>query len=743
MVVIMTAHNYVMVTDQLTGVIGDHGERIDWQDLNKSFKVNMQVSTAYEISFTLTYTKQYAAVYNLAQEKREVLYNDEYYVIQQIESLNDENGMATLQVTANHWTIDAMKSIRIDTTPPTESNPETSGGSSSDTGDSGDPQPGVVVKRTDEQQTYTLQNRLDHFFSGNSAGLKYELHGDFPQAAVECTGSLYEWLGNNLKLFGGYWVPRYNVIEVYDLAHFKKPTGKTLYYLHDMTGVDIQSDANDLVNDCWVYGGKMEKDITSVLGAGGQTNGVTEPVNGDWTPVMQNAASLVGEKLSSGDIANIKNRIRVESGGRETVVNNWDSNAAAGHPSKGLLQFIDNTFNYYCRPPYTNIMKGLDQLIAMMNIPNWRQQIAGNSGWSPHGAPISKATITIQQSDNSWGWPFPSGEGHFMQAQLFGYDGGYRQNSFHDGLDFGSIDHPGSQVHAIHGGRCTISRAWGNGGINWYCVIQDSSGLNVEYQEAFGSAGNITVNVGDVVKTGDVIGYRTTNHLHVGITRASIPGAFAHAFSNDGTWLDPLAAIKNGTAGGSTPTDSSGDTTTSTTSEVYYSLVYHFEDQDSIKKYGRHRGQILTVDSIYDMDALKTYTWNTVQHDPNTTLTISGYRGDAELGQVVHLIVPERRLDTDVTLVGYEGNDDYFDPNGEKTVTFNNTGLALKDVNEAIRQDIKDINTSASSLDYYGALGARQEDHWANLRFSPNQVKSMSDMMKGVNSSGGSNNSKQ
>jgi hypothetical protein len=143
------------------------------------------------------------------------------------------------------------------------------------------------------------------------------------------------------------------------------------------------------------------------------------------------------------------------------------------------------------------------------------------------------------------------------------------------------------------------------------------------------------------------------------------------------------------------------------------------------------------------MDALKTYTWNTVQHDPNTTLTISGYRGDAELGQVVHLIVPERRLDTDVTLVGYEGNDDYFDPNGEKTVTFNNTGLALKDVNEAIRQDIKDINTSASSLDYYGALGARQEDHWANLRFSPNQVKSMSDMMKGVNSSGGSNNSKQ
>lgn len=37
-----------------------------------------------------------------------------------------------------------------------------------------------------------------------------------------------------------------------------------------------------------------------------------------------------------------------------------------------------------------------------------------------------------------------------MQSQKFGYDGGYRQNSFHDGLDFGSIDHPG-EVHAVHG----------------------------------------------------------------------------------------------------------------------------------------------------------------------------------------------------------------------------------------------------------------------------------------------------
>lgn len=720
----MTEHVYVMITDNIPGVPGWHGERVDWQDLNKSFKVNMQANSAYEISFTLTYTKQYADVYNLALEKHLVFYKGEHYVIQQVDSRNDENGMASLQITATHSLIDVLKDIRIDTAPPTEANPEVSGG---DTGgnDSQDPQPGIVTKQTAVQQTYTLDDRLNQFFNNNSWNIKYELHGDFPQAAVECNGSLYDWLNDNLKLYGAYWVPHKNVLDIYDLANFKKPTGITLRYLHDMTNVDIQSDVTNIVNDCWVYGGKMEKDITSVLGVGGQTNGVTEPINGDWVPVMKNAASLIGEKLSDDDIANIKNRIQIESGGNETILGGTDG--LNDGRATGLLQFKPGTFNYYCRPPYTNIMKGLDQLIAMMNIPDWRNQIGGNSGWSPNGAPISKATIVIQNTvDNSWGWPFPCGEGNFTGGQLFGFNpgGGFRQNGFHDGLDFGSIDHPGNEVHAIHGGRCTISRAWGSGGINWYCVIQDASGLNVEYQEAFGSADNITVNVGDTVKTGDVIGYRTTDHLHVGITRMAIPAAFSHAFNNDGTWIDPLATIKNGNAGGSVPSNG-GDTTTSTTTENYYSLVYHFQDQDSINKYGRHHGAILTVDSIYDMNALKAYADTAIQHNPQTTLTISGYNGTElnELGQVLHLIVPERSLSTDVTLVGIEGNDRYFDPGGEMTLTFNNTGLAMKDVNEAIRQDIKDINTNTNPLDYYAALGAKQEDHWANLRFTPNQVK--------------------
>lgn len=155
-------------------------------------------------------------------------------------------------------------------------------------------------------------------------------------------------------------------------------------------------------------------------------------------------------------------------------------------------------------------------------------------------------TSGSSSSGGSWGWPFPSvGEGSFSLGQRFGYDGGFRPNSFHDGLDFGSVDHPGSAVHAIHSGKVIIKSYMG--GLGNYVVIS-GSGYNVVYQEAFSSASNIIVNVGDTVKVGDVIGYRDTDHLHVGVTKADFNVAVGKSFTNDGTWLNPQEIIRNGIA---------------------------------------------------------------------------------------------------------------------------------------------------------------------------------------------------
>lgn len=166
----------------------------------------------------------------------------------------------------------------------------------------------------------------------------------------------------------------------------------------------------------------------------------------------------------------------------------------------------------------------------------------------------SDETSSGSSSGGSWSWPFPSvGEGTFMQAQRFGYDGGFRPNSFHDGLDFGSVDHPGSEVHAVHGGKVIIKSYMG--GLGNYVVIHSDDGYNIVYQEAFSSMSNIRVNVGDVVKTGDVIGYRNTDHLHIGITKVDFNTAVGKSFTNDGTWLNPQEIIRNGIANNNSETD--------------------------------------------------------------------------------------------------------------------------------------------------------------------------------------------
>ena len=77
-----------------------------------------------------------------------------------------------------------------------------------------------------------------------------------------------------------------------------------------------------------------------------------------------------------------------ESGGNPHAINLWDSNAKAGHPSKGLMQTIDSTFNRYKLPGMNNIWNPvhnavaairymLDRYGSIMNVPGIRNLSRG------------------------------------------------------------------------------------------------------------------------------------------------------------------------------------------------------------------------------------------------------------------------------------------------------------------------------------------------------------------------------
>nr|WP_278772445.1 phage tail protein [Limosilactobacillus mucosae] len=355
---------------------------------------------------------------------------------------------------------------------------------------------------------------------------------------------------------GGYLVTEYkqdgpNMLDyVTDIGNDHK-SDTPIQLAVNMKSASLTIDPTKVITRLVPLGKQLEPQKVEVDGENSTTTtggGATTAINGDWTEAIKHAAKMMNVNLDQNGLNAVLRRINQESGGSETVTNNWDSNAQAGHPSTGLLQYIQQTFDSWKVQGYEDIHKGFHQLLALFNDSNWLADISVAGGWSPTGTrrvngPVSDTTTTT--TTNGWGWPFPSvGEGSFSQAQKFGYDGGFRPNSFHDGLDFGSVDHPGSDVHAIHGGTVVFKGYMG--GLGNYVVTHSTDGFNIVYQEAFSSAGQIRVNIGDKVKTGDVIGWRNTDHLHVGVTKADFYEAVRKSFTNDGTWLDPQALIKNG-----------------------------------------------------------------------------------------------------------------------------------------------------------------------------------------------------
>ncbi|KAF0376455.1 tape measure protein [Pediococcus acidilactici] len=128
--------------------------------------------------------------------------------------------------------------------------------------------------------------------------------------------------------------------------------------------------------------------VTDSDGVGTASGG---KVSGD---LIREAAKIAGVSITSSDIKHIENVIQHESGGNPTVVNHWDKNAKLGHPSKGILQFIDSTFMHYAMPGHKNILSALDQLVAMFNDTTWRSDLT-LGGWGPTGA--------VRHANGGWG----------------------------------------------------------------------------------------------------------------------------------------------------------------------------------------------------------------------------------------------------------------------------------------------------------------------------------------------------
>ncbi|MEC3920683.1 transglycosylase SLT domain-containing protein, partial [Nocardia sp. CDC160] len=121
------------------------------------------------------------------------------------------------------------------------------------------------------------------------------------------------------------------------------------------------------------------------------TSSPGDDTRGEWSQWIQPAQKILqqyGINLGPSDLAALRTIIQHESDGNPNAVNNEDVNAVEGHPSKGLMQTIDSTFEEYAVPGHTDIWNPVDNIVAGVryavatygSLPNVRGLVAMRNG---------------------------------------------------------------------------------------------------------------------------------------------------------------------------------------------------------------------------------------------------------------------------------------------------------------------------------------------------------------------------
>ena len=105
-----------------------------------------------------------------------------------------------------------------------------------------------------------------------------------------------------------------------------------------------------------------------------------------WRKYIIRAASQMHTSVTGTEIAKILSMISSESSGNPTITQQiQDINSAKGTPAQGLLQFVPSTFNAFAVKGHHKLLNGYDQLLALFNDSNWRNDIHFGGGWGPSG----------------------------------------------------------------------------------------------------------------------------------------------------------------------------------------------------------------------------------------------------------------------------------------------------------------------------------------------------------------------
>lgn len=216
---------------------------------------------------------------------------------------------------------------------------------------------GTKVLPADQTKALMRMQNIPHFKSGIG-----DFFGNAWAKIKDFTGDILDYVENPRKLM------QIAIDKFTDLTGALEP------------GLSMAKGAVNSVFDAAV------NSIKGLLSDFGGTNVKYNPSAGveQWRKLAKKALKLTGQ-YSESNLNRLLMQMQSESSGNPNAINNWDSNAKAGIPSKGLMQVIDPTFRSYALAPYNkNIYDPLSNMIAAIRY-TVSKYGSLSRGWNGHG----------------------------------------------------------------------------------------------------------------------------------------------------------------------------------------------------------------------------------------------------------------------------------------------------------------------------------------------------------------------
>jgi SLT domain-containing protein/predicted nucleic acid-binding Zn-ribbon protein len=214
------------------------------------------------------------------------------------------------------------------------------------------------------KSAYNTQQSVGSLFPHYAAGIG-DFNFDFSglESALKALSSI-DWSDLGSSIWSGVTDTFDTILE--DTTHPKKLLDYIVskFMSYDSSWTDTQTKlakggVSTLENGLTSWAQK----ILNKYGVGSQDGSGAE----GWRDAVKKALAKLSLPTTDAYVNAWVKQINTESGGNEKAENLWDSNAKAGHPSKGLLQVIDSTFAAYHIGDFDNIWKGWDNMLAAIN----------------------------------------------------------------------------------------------------------------------------------------------------------------------------------------------------------------------------------------------------------------------------------------------------------------------------------------------------------------------------------------